>query len=103
MSFDTVSAKEIDRYLFQTAYMVIDIRTREAYEEKHIEGAVWIPYEQLEEKIRGLKGKELILYCDRGGKSLKAARELGEKGYHVKTVIGGILAYRGTHMVYGRR
>jgi rhodanese-related sulfurtransferase len=35
----------------------------------------------------------LILYCERGGLSLKAANELNELGYQAKSVVGGIEAY----------
>ena len=42
--------------------------------------------------------KRQILYCERGGISLMAAKHLGNEGYHVKTVVGGILAYRGRYL-----
>ena len=35
---------------------------------------------------------------ERGGASLMAARELADKGYRVKTMIGGIRAYRGKNL-----
>lgn len=40
-----------------------------------------------------LRNRTLILYCDRGGLSMKAAKELIEMGYNAKSVVGGIEAY----------
>ena len=39
-----------------------------------------------------------ILYCDRGGLSMQAARELQEQGYRAISVVGGIQAYRGRYL-----
>lgn len=95
MEFETISPREIDSFLFREGYVIIDIREPRDFRQLHLKGAVCIPYEQLEERVRFLKNQTLILYCERGGASLKAARELGEKGYRVKTMIGGIQAYEG--------
>ena len=40
-----------------------------------------------------------MLYCDRGGASLLAARVLARNGYETRTVIGGMNAYRGRNLV----
>ena len=45
------------------------------------------------------KGKILVFYCDRGGASLKVAKELAVKGYRTRSVIGGFHAYRGRNLV----
>ena len=95
MEFETISPREIDSYLFRDGYVVIDLRDPKEFRRLHLKGAVCIPYEQLEERIRLLRSQTLILYCERGGTSLMAARELCAKGYRVKTMIGGIQAYEG--------
>ena len=95
MEFETISPREIDAYLFREGYVVIDLREPREFRKLHLKGAVCIPYEQLEEGVRFLRNQILILYCERGGTSLMAARELSEKGYRVKTMIGGIQAYQG--------
>ena len=95
MEFETISPREIDAYLFREGFSVIDVREPREFRKLHLKGAVCIPYEQLEDKVRFLKNQTLVLYCERGGASLKAARELAEKGYRVKTMIGGIQAYDG--------
>ena len=93
MDNQLVSAKEVDKYAFKNEYVLIDIRSPREYRTKHIKGAVCIPYERLLQQAQLLRHRTLILYCDRGGLSLKAANELNELGYHAKSVVGGIEAY----------
>ena len=93
MDDQLVSAKEIERYAFRNEYVIIDIRSPKEFRERHIKGAVCIPYERLFNQVPLLKNRTLILYCDRGGLSLKAARELKNLGYSAKSVVGGIEAY----------
>jgi len=93
MDKQLVSAKEVDRYAFKNEYVIIDIRSAKEYRERHIKGAVCIPYERLLAQAPLLKNRTLILYCDRGGMSLKAANELIEAGFDARSVVGGIEAY----------
>ena len=93
MDHQLVSAKEVDRYAFKNEYVIIDIRNPREFRERHIKGAVCIPYESLISQAYLLRHRTLILYCDRGGLSLKAANELNELGYTAKSVVGGIEAY----------
>ena len=98
MEFETISPREIDSYLFHDGYVVIDLREPREFRKLHLKGAVCIPYEQLKERVCLLKNQTLILYCERGGTSLMAARELSEMGYRVKSMIGGIQAYQGRNI-----
>lgn len=98
MEFETISPREIDAYLFQDGYTVIDVREPKEFRKLHLKGAVCIPYDQLEERAPLLKRQVLVLYCERGGTSLRAAKILSEKGYRVKTMIGGISAYNGRNL-----
>ncbi len=93
MDHQLVSAKEVERYAFKNEYVIIDIRSAKEFRERHIKGAVCIPYERLLTQAPLLKKRTLILYCERGGLSLKAANELNELGYQAKSVVGGIEAY----------
>ena len=98
MDFKTISPREIDAYLFKPDYIIIDIREPRDFRRQHIKGAVCIPYEDLQERARLLRHKTLILYCERGSTSMKAARELAEEGFHVMTLVGGIQAYKGRNL-----
>lgn len=102
MSFVTISAKDMGRYLTMPDAVLIDLREREEYAKGHIPGAVNIPYDMLEDKkLCLMKGNLLILYCERGNISLQEARELDEQGYRVINVYGGIHAYRGKLSIDG--
>ncbi len=95
---ETISAREIDRYIFDRSCLLIDVRQPAEYRKMHIRGAVCIPREYLLERMKGLGGVLPILYCDRGGLSMQAARELEEHGYRAVSVVGGIQAYRGRYL-----
>ncbi len=95
---ETISAREIDRYIFDRNYLLVDVRQPADYRREHIRGAVCIPYESLKVRIRGLGTTIPILYCERGGLSMQAARELEEEGYQALSVVGGIRAYRGRYL-----
>lgn len=72
---------------------VIDLRDKRAYDEGHIPGALNIPYEMFLKTYRTLpKNKTYILYCEHGGTSIFAAREMAAKGFDVLSVAGGFLA-----------
>ncbi len=96
MSFDTIRANEITYYIGKQNVLIIDLRDREEYIAGHIPTAVNIPYEDLEENKAGLKQYHLLVfYCDRGHISLMAARDLIKDGFNIKSLYGGIRAYRG--------
>ena len=106
MSFVNIRPENIFRHRGNGHGLLIDLRERSEYVEGHIPGAVCIPYEELNKNIPQLrKWKEenlkrfgqaaVIVYCDRGNTSLRAARDLYNQGFYVKNVYGGISAYRG--------
>ena len=82
MTLETIAAKELDWYIEDGGYWIIDLRSEEEYQERHIKGAVNIPQGEL-----------------KPGRSMAMARKLAEKGYHVMSVVGGIRAYRGKYLV----
>ncbi len=96
MSFETISTNEIANYIGKNNVIIIDLRDRDEYQAGHIPSAVNIPYEDLEEQKAGLRRYSLLVfYCDRGHISLMAARDLIKDGYNIKSLYGGIHAYRG--------
>lgn len=79
----------------QAGYLILDLRPPEYYQQFHIKNAIWYSVEKIENG-EYLLPKEycIILYCEHGGLSLMAARILEKDGFCVKTVIGGMYAYR---------
>lgn len=94
MSFEMINAKELKKYLKLNSVILIDLREKEEYKQRHIADAINIPYEELDANLYKLpQNREIILYCERGGISFMAAKQLSEKGFLVKTLVGGIRGY----------
>lgn len=98
MRFETISARELDRFVNNNKYLIVDLREKEDYDKGHIIGAVHMDYEDIENnKAKLPRDKIMVMYCDRGGLSLMAAKKLSEKGYRIISVVGGMKAYRGKY------
>ena len=74
--------------------IILDVRTPEEFEEGYIEGAILIPFQEVEQRHRELNtptDKEIIVYCKAGVRSKKGAQKLTELGYtNVKEMGAGI-------------
>ncbi|MCI9175411.1 MAG: rhodanese-like domain-containing protein [Lachnospiraceae bacterium] len=91
MEFQTIGIREFNEYRKRPDAWVIDLRSKEEFEDVHVEGARNIPYEELEMFRKYLpKDKLYLLYCDRGSSSLMAAKELSREGYRTATLVGGM-------------
>lgn len=91
-----VSAAAAVRLMNQGA-LVIDVRTKDAYEAAHIGEARNIPTASLAAEAEGLgkwRERNVIVYCDSGRTSAGAARTLGQLGFkQVYNLDGGIQAW----------
>ena len=83
MNFEMIAPKQLDTYVRDKSAFIIDLRTPDEFVERHIKGAVNIPYENLGNCYTLPQDMMIIVYCERGSISMAAARELAEKGYHV--------------------
>ena len=82
----------------ESGYIILDVRTPEEFEEKHIPGAVNIPNETIgTEEIPDLPDKEqlILVYCRSGNRSKKAAGKLAALGYTNIVEFGGINDWEG--------
>jgi rhodanese-related sulfurtransferase len=64
--------------------LILDVRTPEEYAEGHIEGAINIPYTELEDRVGELGielGDEMVVYCRSGRRAGVAETALFELGY----------------------
>jgi len=78
--------------------VIIDVRTKEEYEGEtgHLPGAILIPVQELQNHyhdLDSLKSKEIVAYCRSGVRSARASKFLGEKGFKVLNMVGGIIAW----------
>lgn len=90
-------ARHLFRYDDQITYMearemmrknplaiLIDVRSKQEYDEYHLDGAICIPtYELANEITKIIDNKEqtIIIYCQSGGRSRKAISLLRKMGY----------------------
>lgn len=82
----------------QSDYIILDVRTEEEYEEKHIPGAICIPNETIgSEEIPELADKDqlIMVYCRSGNRSKQAAEKLAKLGYTNIVEFGGINDWTG--------
>ena len=100
----TMSMKELEMWIQAGRPMVlVDLRSRQEYEAGHLQGAVNIPYEELETRLEEIPRQlPCVLNCSRGSQSLLACSRLNRLGRNAVNVYGGLAAYRGTHLLGGR-
>lgn len=75
-------------------YIILDVRTLEEYHEGHIEGAILLTDNELEEKAESIlpdKEATILVYCRSGRRSAAAAKELIHMGYTKVYDFGGII------------
>lgn len=98
-SYRQVSSKEATAMMEEeTDYIILDVRTPEEYEEKHITGAVNLPNETIgTEEIAQLPDKEqlILVYCRSGNRSKQASKKLADLGYTNIIEFGGIKDWTG--------
>ena len=92
MNISAQEAKEIMDT--EKDYVILDVRTQEEYDEKHIPDALLIPDYEIKEKAEDvLKDKDqlILVYCRSGRRSKLAAEELVSLGYTNIKEFGGII------------
>lgn len=92
---EVITVEEALHLAKQEKVLILDLRPPENYRQFHIDHAVSYSLDKIENGEFCLpKEYCIILYCERGGLSLMAARILDKEGFCAKTVIGGMQAYR---------
>ena len=73
-------------------YIIIDVRTQDEYNDGHLEKALLISVDVFEDVVDTLpKDKPIIVYCQGGVRSRKAAEILVNNGFNQVYDMGGIL------------
>ena len=74
--------------------VVIDVRSREAYEAEHIPQAISLPHREMNAQTTAQfdRGSMYVTYCDGIGcnGSTKGALRMTQLGFHTKELIGGL-------------
>ena len=77
----------------ESSYIILDVRTRSEFADKHIPGAINIPNETIStEEIPELPDKDqlILVYCRSGNRSKQASEKLAALGYTNIVEFGGI-------------
>ena len=74
---------DLEKLMKEKEYIIVDVRTKDEYDESHISGAINIPYDQMDENLTLDKEKNIFVYCKSGRRSQIAYETLKELGYTV--------------------
>ncbi len=91
-----VSTEQAPGWLEQTHAMVLDVREPAEYAAGHVPGAMSIPQADLAVRLDELpRGHDLLVVCEGGTRSARAARFLKQVGFpNVTNLVGGTSAWR---------
>ena len=79
-------------------YVVLDTRSKQEFDQGHIEGAINIPHSQVKDQLAKLKGidKTIVVHCRSGRRALTAEQALLDNGFtnlkHLEGDMNGWLA-----------
>lgn len=79
-----ISYKELKKMMGkENNIILLDVRSKQEFNEGHLEGAINIPLYDLETEIGRLPNKEekIIVYCASGNRSRQAKEKLEKLGY----------------------
>ena len=77
----------------EEGYILLDVRTEEEFLEGYIEGAILIPYDEIDSRGEELTNKTatILVYCRSGRRSAIAAQALVDMGFANVYDFGGII------------
>lgn len=93
---ETIGVKEAKQLLENKDTVLIDVRTENEYEQHHIDGAINIPLGLIDRAHKQVpdKNKNIIVYCQSGGRSKQAQEMLSQMGYKRVYDLGSILNWQ---------
>lgn len=91
-----IDAQTLKQWLDENAVNLIDVRETAEYATERIPGAKLHPLSQFNpDRVRPSEGKKLVLYCQSGNRSAKAARQCLDAGFnYVIHLRGGIPTWK---------
>lgn len=90
MYIENISAGELKQFIYNNQYEIIDVRDFYEFAQSHVINAVHVNSGNIMSgNLKKITKKNVIVYCDRGGESLRMAKILSGRGYSVINVIGG--------------
>ena len=87
----------VEVYQMTKNAVLIDVRTKEEYDQGHIPNSINLPLSELDQILKEVPDKNtpLFVYCQSGSRSARAVKSMKKASYSDVTNIGGILYYHG--------
>jgi rhodanese-related sulfurtransferase len=80
---------------FDDGAMLLDVRNPDEWEAGHVEGATWIPMNQLVDRQGEIPtDRQVVVICKVGGRSARVAEALVAAGYDAANIAGGAEAWQ---------
>lgn len=101
VTFKSISMEEGRKIIeSESGYIILDVRTKEEYDEGHIPGAVNVANEEISTTNQSIeqlpdKNQKILVYCRSGNRSKQAAKKLAVMGYNNVVEFGGIIEWKG--------
>lgn len=78
-----ITLESIKQIVDNKEYIILDVRTKEEYDEGHLKESINIPYDEIDENIDIEKDKIIFVYCRSGNRSKIAQETLTQLGFVV--------------------
>ncbi len=91
-----ISVQQGKEMIDRSEVFILDVRTREEYNESHINGSTLIPVQELDIRFKELpRDKKILVYCRTGGRSVIASEILVKNGFtQIYNMQGGITGWK---------
>jgi rhodanese-related sulfurtransferase len=77
------------------APLVLDVRSPEEFVTGHVPGARNVEYDEVAARLAELgPAREVVVYCEKGGRAAKAEQVLREAGFEVRHLSGDMRGWR---------
>ncbi len=101
------SREVVEKLKLEIDIILLDVRTPQEYEQVRIKNALLLPVQLLSQETlediglgENAKHKEIIVYCQSGGRSLTAYSFMQRLGYtNIKNLTGGIVRWSNREFV----
>lgn len=101
ITFKSISMEEGRKIIeSENDYIILDVRTKEEYDDGHIPGAINVANEDISTSMQSIeqlpdKKRKILVYCRSGNRSKQAAKKLAALGYSNVVEFGGIIEWKG--------
>jgi rhodanese-related sulfurtransferase len=94
--YKNIKMTELEHAMKNEKVHILDVREIDEFEEGHIPGSINTPISSFMKFVSKLdKTTHYYIVCLTGARSQAVAQYLGNNGYQVSNVLGGMIVYRG--------